>query len=299
MEFPHLYWHSEELGIRADALVSIFAIEREFHARLLLTESAAERQRQYRELYNEVHRLRQEGATREAVECTDGTRTKLALTFRREIEGKSMLDVGCGEGTFLREVARLVRHGKLCGIDTSEVCIGRNIESTQRQKDPIEFLLRDVIDFELPDRFDVVFSHQVLEHIAPADLPAHIRSVHAALKPAGKFIVILPNRFWGPQDITRIVDNTFTGRVPAMGSHVNESSYTELTPWLKLHGFTNIKTIWPLATHIPFLRSVRVRPVINGMLERNAMLRSLSNLVRWHGRPVFKNSIVLICERRS
>jgi SAM-dependent methyltransferase len=289
MEYPHLTWLARDYGVGTETLVEIFSIEKEFHARILATDCAADRKRQYDELYNKVHSLKAAGAIGAPGEGTAKMYARLARTFRREMEGKSVLDVGCGNGEFLAQLARLLPHGRLCGIDTSDVHLPSDSAD-------VGFLRKDIIDFELEDRFDVVFSHQVWEHIAPADLPGHLKSVRAALKPAGTFIVILPNRYWGPQDITRIVDNTFTGRVGAMGSHLNESSYSELVPQLTAHGFQNFRTLLPFAVHLPALAGVRVRPVLNRVLETNSGLRHFVNRLRMGGRPVFRNPIALICD---
>lgn len=43
---------------------------------------------------------------------------------------------------------------------------------------------------------------QVLEHIAPVDLTMHLRSVRGALKNGGIFIVNMPNKLFGPSDVT-------------------------------------------------------------------------------------------------
>lgn len=291
IQYPHLDWLAREYAINADALVEIFMLEQAFHSTILATAGADDRKRQYNSLYNEVHRLKRAGATAEPQEDeTTAVHARMVQTFRREMENKSVLEVGCGNGQFLSELVRLIPHGRLCGLDTSDVDLPQNGAS-------IEFLRKDIIDFEVEQPFDVVYSHQVLEHIAPADLPTHLQSVQSALKPGGKLIVVLPNRFWGPQDITRIIDNTFTGRVRAMGSHLNESSYGELLPILEAHGFHNIRTILPFGAYIPALRHVRVRPWLNQFFERNAPIRLLANAVRVGGRPVFKNPITLACNR--
>lgn len=288
--YPHLKQVSEEYGVSADALVRTFKLERAFHGEILATESASERSRQYDRLYREVYLLRRENPCGKPREGTPHQYAKLVHTFRRELEGKSVLDVGCGDGLFLYLISRLLAHKDLWGIDTAEV-------TSEEHARHIHFRKDSVIDFQLDRTFDVVYSHQVLEHIAPADLPTHLRSIHAAIKPGGKFIVILPNRYWGPQDITRIVDNTFTGRVPAIGSHLNESSYTELVPVLESFGFTNIRTVLPLAMFLPPLRRVRVIPILNRLLERHTELRNMTNTIRRNGRPIFKNPVILIGEK--
>jgi SAM-dependent methyltransferase len=288
--FPHLDWLSREHGVSAEALLRVFAIEKEFHEKILATESAEDRGRQYKELYSEVHRLQREGIQGESLEGSPANCARLVLTFRRELAGKSVLEVGCGEGLFLDRLAALLPHGELWGLDASEVTLPQGHAA-------IRFLRKDIVSFRLDRRFDVVYSHQVLEHIAPADIPSHLASVHASLEPAGKFIVILPNKFWGPQDITRIVDNTYSGRVKAQGSHLNESSYTELEPQLEASGFRNIRTILPFAHHVPILRDERVKPRMNRFFEAHAGARALANRFRRHGRPIFKNPIALIAEK--
>jgi SAM-dependent methyltransferase len=287
--YPCVAEVSAEDGISNQYLIEILELERRFHAEMLASEDPTDRKRRYSALYNEVHRLKMAGMTREAPNELPA-QTRLVLTFRRELERKSVLDVGCGTGMFLREVARLLDHGELWGMDASVIHL-------PRENDEIHFVESDIVSFRLDRQFQVVFSHQVLEHIAPADLPQHIHSIHSALVPGGKFIVCLPNRYWGPQDITRIVDNSFTGKLPAQGSHLNESSYCELVPYLLERGFRQVRTVFPFAAFLPALRRWRVPPWLNQFIERHGILRSALNLARRHGKPVFKNPIILICDK--
>jgi SAM-dependent methyltransferase len=280
---------AHEDGISREYLIAVFELEKSFHEKILATEDPSERKSQYSALYNEVHRLKKIGQVRE----TSGEalrQTRLALAFRRELEGRSVLDVGCGSGFFLRAVARHLHHGDLCGLDTSTVHL-------PERSDGIRFVESDIVSFKMNCQFQVIFSHQVLEHIAPSDLPEHLRSIYSALAPGGKFIVCLPNGYWGPQDITRIVDNSFEGRTPAQGSHLNENSYCELVPYLSRFGFKKMRTLLPLAAFLPGLRRWRVRPWLNQLIERHANLRNLVNLLRLAGKPIFKNPIILICEK--
>jgi SAM-dependent methyltransferase len=287
--FPHLDWHAREQGMSPETLVRIFLLEKDFHQKILATDSPEDRGRQYHELYSEVHRLQIANSQGGSRETSPAVYARLVLTFRRELEHRSILELGCGDGIFLDQVARLLPHGELCGLDTSDVTLPQDHAV-------IRFLRRDVVSFGVDRAFDVIFSHQLMEHIAPADVREHLLSIRRALADRGKFIMILPNRYWGPQDITRIVDNTYSGRVPAQGSHLNESSYSELVPQLEAAGFRNIRTILPFAHHFWFLRDVRVRPWLNSFIERHGAVRQIANRVRSHGRPVFKNPIALIAE---
>jgi len=285
--YPHAEWVAVEYGgVPISNLVEIFQLEKDFHRRILATDSAEERKRQYHELYERVHVLKK----RDTAEVTDVSGfDRLVLTFRRELAGKSVLDVGCGNGSFLATVARLIPHGELCGLDTSSI--------NSKDPRPFQFLQEDITDFTVPQQFEVVFSHQVFEHIAPADSVTHLRSIHSALVKGGVFIVCLPNRYWGPQDITRIIDNTFRGRVPAQGSHLRESSYSEMIPLLEANGFRRIRTVVPFGAFLPAARAIRVKPWINQALERSMALRAFSNLITTKKRPIFKNPIMLVCEK--
>jgi len=243
---------------------------RKFHRTILSTESAQERKRLYHTLYERVHVLKRRDS--EAATHARDNITRIILTFRAELERKSILDVGCGNGSFLIKVSRLIPHGELCGLDTSQIRTNAEL--------PFHFFQGDITEFSLGRPFDIVFSHQVLEHIAPSDVARHLESIRAALLDHGKLILHMPNRLWGPHDITRILDNTFSGRIPALGSHVNESTYSEIVPHLQKAGFTNIRTVLPLASYFPLIRSLRVTPTINYALEWTEALRWLTNLIR-------------------
>lgn len=287
--FPYLDQVAKESGIPAVNLVRVFELEKQFHDEILATSEAQKRKQQYSELYNTIHPLLKR-TDNPGVICP-AFYQRLVLLFKRELTGKSVLDVGCGTGQFLLELEKLLPHGDLWGLDTSAAELPSGSSSS------VKFVQHDVTSFRLDRSFDVVFSHQVLEHIAPEDFASHIESIHAALKPGGKFIVALPNKHWGPHDITMIVDNTCTGRVAAAGSHLNESSYTEMIPLLEGHGFERIHTIVPFAGMMPPVRGVRVRPWFNRFIERSRMFRTVANLFRISGKPIFKNHVVLICNK--
>jgi SAM-dependent methyltransferase len=292
--FPFLQEFAEETRIPEENLIRVFQIESEFHRTILATDDSSRRNAMYAELYSAVHPLlRPTSETSE--EPIDPNRSRAArgtvLLFRKELSGKSVLDVGCGDGQFLFTIHDLLPHGDLLGLDVAALWLNY---PTPPPPD-LRFLRQDIVSFKLDRTFDVVLSNQVLEHLAPSDLSDHLRSVHDVLAPDGRFIVLLPNRLWGPGDITRIVDNTYTGRTAARGSHLNESSYTELIPILLNCGFENVETVLPFAPAFPLLRSLRVKPWFNQLLERDKMLLTLVRSLKRHGKPIYRNMIVLIC----
>jgi 2-polyprenyl-3-methyl-5-hydroxy-6-metoxy-1,4-benzoquinol methylase len=92
----------------------------------------------------------------------------------------SVLDVGCGRGDFLRHVQKIRPDVKLTGIDFAP-----------NQDDGIRFLRGDIISLEIPQRFDVVASLSVIEHVP--DCVAFARRMAELTKPGGSTIVNTPN----------------------------------------------------------------------------------------------------------
>jgi 2-polyprenyl-3-methyl-5-hydroxy-6-metoxy-1,4-benzoquinol methylase len=277
--YPHLDWFSRELGIPPASLIRGFELERAFHTAILAEADAQRRQQLYADIYAQVHPL-----YRVAHDPESRIRSKLATVdrFESELRGRSVLDVGCGDGAFLNAVSRRLPHGRLQGID---VDVSGTIPSPA-----VEYRQTNVVEFTVDTEFDVVFSDNVMEHIAPADMPAHLESVYRALKPGGTLIVIMPHRLFGPHDVTRIIDNTYSNRVPAMGSHLNESTYTEMMAALRRGGFTRLRARHPQRT-----AGVRISPRMYGLLEQNTWLLRVLRSVR----PRFQLSLVLMAQRPS
>jgi 2-polyprenyl-3-methyl-5-hydroxy-6-metoxy-1,4-benzoquinol methylase len=284
-EYCHLERFSRDIGIPKENLVEAFEIERDFHKKILLENDRQKRKQMYREVYERVHLIY--GKSSNTVK-TQNPKDRIVRLFRKELEGKSILDVGCGEGYFLISVASQLDHKKLVGVDISTSVLPKN------QKD-IQFINADIVDFDLSEQFDVVFCDQVLEHIAPLDLPIHLSSVRNALKPDGTFIILMPNKLFGPYDVTRIVDYTYTGQLDAMGTHLNESTYTEMIPILKQYGFNRFYTIVPIPKLKYLFPYLRIDPSLLTYVENNQFLLNILYGIRWHSVCIARLEVVLIC----
>lgn len=99
--------------------------------------------------------------------------------------GRAILDVGCGNGKFLR--AMRAAGWRVCGIEPSPAGAAR-----ARSDHGLEILCRNVLDVEFPERrFDVITLWHVLEHVSePA---AYLRHVARWLAPDGRLVVAVPN----------------------------------------------------------------------------------------------------------
>lgn len=102
----------------------------------------------------------------------------------------SLLDVGCGDGRFLKEVARHFPRSRLVGVDTSEKAI-RFAKAFQPE---IDFRVEDITAKRGEERFDVVTAIEVLEHIPARNLPRFIQAIRARFADSGVLLFTVPSR---------------------------------------------------------------------------------------------------------
>lgn len=286
-EFRDVHKVAADLGIPPDSLIRAFEIEREFHGRILREKDGDKRKEMYRAVYETVHPIY---GAQPAEAGAANPKDRTVRLFRKELSGRSILEVGCGNGLFLQSVARLLPHGDLVGLDTSAPVL-------PTEQDGISFIRADIIDFKMQKKFDVVYSEHVIEHIAPADLPAHLASLCNAMKKDGVLIVCAPNGKFGPSDVTRILDRSQTGRTAAMGTHLHEPGHGELMDMLKRHGFKSFRTVFPLMKVRNYLGFLRFNAKFAVFIEGNPILMKFLHAIRYKGRCIARFDTVLICRK--
>lgn len=100
-------------------------------------------------------------------------------------DAKSVLEIGCAQGEFLEKV-------KAKGITCTGLELNAHAAEKAREKglDALEEMAQ-VHAQKNKEKYDVVCSFQVMEHIAP--IGEFIRASVDALKPGGKLIISVPN----------------------------------------------------------------------------------------------------------
>ena len=100
---------------------------------------------------------------------------------RFELAGdETVLDAGCGSGRTTELVLELVPRGRVIGVDASPSMIEK---ARERLGDRVELMVSDLLDLELAEPVDAIFSnatfHWILDH------RRLFTRLHAALRPGG------------------------------------------------------------------------------------------------------------------
>lgn len=118
------------------------------------------------------------------------------------LDGKKVLDVGCGVGFLLDEVSKVFNTSSLTGTDFSEEAM-----KVSRNKFPaMKFFRHDIYDL-LPEKYDVIFCTEVLEHLEKPVVG--LKNLINALKDNGTLVLTVPDgridtsiehiNFWSPE----------------------------------------------------------------------------------------------------
>lgn len=143
-----------------------------------------------------------------------------------QIEGKTMLDIGCGSGIHSLAALRLgARHVTALDLDPDCVRTTETLIAKHRMSDRCRTAVRSVFDLALTEDglFDVVYSWGVLHHTG--DLRLAIRTAASLVAPSGLFIFAVYRKtplctFWkvekrwysrAPNSAQRLAQGLYTG----------------------------------------------------------------------------------------
>lgn len=116
-------------------------------------------------------------------------RLRVTFDLLKGIEFDSLLDIGCGDGRFLKEAAEIYTGKKLSGIDKSP----RAIALARRLNPEIRFETVDILDSPPTEKWDVVTMLEVLEHIPPSDLSLFLGTAAGLIKTGGHLVLTVPH----------------------------------------------------------------------------------------------------------
>lgn len=111
-----------------------------------------------------------------------------------ELDGKCVLDYGCGTGEITTQLA-LLGATRVVGLDLSPdlVRLAARRAALDRVEDRVEFLIADGEEITLPQgTFDIVLVYALLHH---TEIDPVMRRVMEALKPGGAAFIVEPVAF--------------------------------------------------------------------------------------------------------
>jgi trans-aconitate 2-methyltransferase len=123
-------------------------------------------------------------------DVSDLQRTMAAesLSLVTLVGNERVLDVGCGDGYVTAQIAHLLPHGSIVGIDPSPRMISAARGRTAPPNPHLRFETGDVTTMSFDAEFDVVVSFNALHWVR--DQAAAFRRIAAALRPSGRALVV-------------------------------------------------------------------------------------------------------------
>jgi ubiquinone/menaquinone biosynthesis C-methylase UbiE len=113
-----------------------------------------------------------------------------------DLNGKRVLEIGCGRGDFSIWLAGKYEGAKVTGVDFSEAAIQTARERASASDSSAEFKVEDAEALSFPDgSFDYVISCECMEHVPRPERMA--QEIHRVLSVGGQFILTTENYFNG------------------------------------------------------------------------------------------------------
>jgi methionine biosynthesis protein MetW len=119
--------------------------------------------------------------------ATEEENRRVILATAEPRPGATLLDLGCGDGSFTVRVAERVGATRMVGVELEPPWI---VEAKRRGIEIEEADLTQRLPFD-DDAFDVIHSNQVIEHLASTD--HFMREIARVLSPGGYAIVSTNN----------------------------------------------------------------------------------------------------------
>jgi SAM-dependent methyltransferase len=148
---------------------------------------------------------------------------------------ESVLDLGCGPGTFLGRLQP--PPARALGLDIAPAQIAY---AEQRYGRPgLRFAADDVLSARLDERFDAVVAIEVIEHVAPNDTQPLLARILELLRPGGTVVMTTPNyrSLWPLLEVLV----SLRGPVDYRAQHINPFRPERLCRELERAGFADVR----------------------------------------------------------
>ena len=136
-----------------------------------------------------------------------------------DLGGKRVLDVGCGNGVYTVEIAKIARF--VLGVDLNEKFIEEAMKVREREGvQNVKFECCSIEEFEYKEKFDVAIMMEVLEHVT--DEEEVLFKIKELLSENGYLILFVPNKLYPFE----------THGIRVMGKNIHFKGSFPLFSWL-------------------------------------------------------------------
>lgn len=145
-----------------------------------------------------------------------------------DLKDKTVLDLACGEGFYTRRF-KLAGASEVTGVDLSDAMINLAKSSEEEKPLGIRYITCDVLDLELPQKFDIVAASYLLNYASTDNQLLKMFQVIAKhLKSGGRFITVNNNPDGqGPTEALRHYGFTKESTSQVEGSEIIYRFYSE------------------------------------------------------------------------
>lgn len=163
-----------------------------------------------------------------------------------DIAGRTLVDLGCGMGTFTIEAA--LRGARAIGVDPAPAAVqAARIVADAERAAGAHFIRADAVQLPLPSgAADVVLAADLTEHLDDVTLARILHEAGRVLAPGGRLVLYTPDR---QHFFERLRDRGIMKQDP---SHIAVRTAAELRAAVESAGFVIERTIW-LPSHLPGL----------------------------------------------
>ncbi|HSJ16026.1 MAG TPA: methyltransferase domain-containing protein [Longimicrobiales bacterium] len=159
------------------------------------------------------------------------------------LEGRHLLDVGCGMGTFAVEAAR--RGAIAVGLDPAPAAVAAARRVAAAEQAPAAFIRGDAAALPLAGAsMDVMLAADVTEHLDDETLRRVLREAARVLRPGGTLVLYTPEQ---SHLFERLRERGVLDPDP---SHIGVRSAAELVSAARAAGLRVERTTW-LPSHVP------------------------------------------------